>query len=60
MENITIKQTDENSRNSTITFKKKFGTTTYEVSVYSSKVSVETISDKIRRIIQQDCTRNQR
>jgi hypothetical protein len=38
-------------------FTKKIGTTTYEVYIHFSETSTETMSDKIKRLIQQDCTK---
>lgn len=38
-------------------FREKIGSTIYEVSIHFSKTSVETISDKIKRLIRQDCTK---
>ena len=40
-------------------FTEKIGATTYEVTVHFSKTSKETISDKIQRLIQHDCTKIQ-
>ena len=36
------------------TFKKKIGATTYEVFIYFSETSTESLSDKIKRLIQND------
>lgn len=38
-------------------FTEAIGSTIYEVSIHFSKTSTETISDKIKRLIQQDCTK---
>ncbi|WP_249030203.1 transposon-encoded TnpW family protein [Tannockella kyphosi] len=51
MENQTLKQ-DTNTKNR---FKKKIGKTIYEVTVYSSQTSKETLQDKMERLIENEC-----
>ena len=48
---------EERKEQKPLKFTEAIGSTTYEVSIHFSKTSTETISDKIKRLIQQDCTK---